>query len=198
MSKIKSIYSHNLDKAWYDSSTILYSECDDIYDNLKVLRVFFKSGTVYQYKNVNVNDYLLFREAVSQGKALTQYIKKYEYEKLGEYDIDSKIKELNENLQTNSPIDKFRLFDKLEDVCNQVNDIANEFRELNLNTSELAYLSYILNTSISNMSLINFSQAENIDLLAVSDLLENTINKLKSDSEYNNLQKKLKDTLLYE
>ena len=40
---------------------------------------------------MNVNDYLLLREDVSQGKALNRIIKgkKYEYEKLGNADLDA-------------------------------------------------------------------------------------------------------------
>ena len=62
MSKIKSFYCNDVDKVWYDSSNVLYSECDDITDGLKVLRVTFKNGRTYQYYDVNVHDYLLFRE----------------------------------------------------------------------------------------------------------------------------------------
>ena len=43
MSKIYNLYENDLDRTWYDSSNVLYSECDDVTDGLKVLRVTFKN-----------------------------------------------------------------------------------------------------------------------------------------------------------
>lgn len=75
-----------IDRAWYNSSNILYSECDDVLDGLKILTVTFKNGATYRYNNVDVNDYVMFLHGSidgSNGKALNKYIKaKYEYERL--------------------------------------------------------------------------------------------------------------------
>lgn len=94
MSKIFNFYTKNkngvdVDKTWFQSSNIKYSECDDKDNTLKTLRVVFNNGTQYEYKNVEVNQYLLFRESASQGKALNEYIKSkgYEYEKLENADL---------------------------------------------------------------------------------------------------------------
>ena len=88
MSKINKIYEHHMEKVWYDSSNVIYSECDDTVDDFKVLRVVFKDGRQYQYDQVNVNDYLLFRENLSQGKALNQYIKsKYDAKRIADVDV---------------------------------------------------------------------------------------------------------------
>ena len=80
-----------IDRAWYDSSNVLYSECEDKVNELKVLRVVFKNGATYVYKNVNVNDYLMFMAGGldgSNGKALNKFIKaKCECEKVCETDI---------------------------------------------------------------------------------------------------------------
>lgn len=102
MSKIFDLYTKdesgvNIDKTWFDSSNVKYSECLDPDNEKKTLKVVFKNGTQYSYKGVNVNDYLLFREDVSQGKALNKYIKGngYEYEKLDDADIDAIESELN-------------------------------------------------------------------------------------------------------
>ena len=74
-----------IDRAWYDSSNIVYSECDDNQDALKTLRIVFKTGDMYEYKEVDVNDYLMFMAGGldgSNGKAFYKYIKpKYEVEK---------------------------------------------------------------------------------------------------------------------
>jgi hypothetical protein len=78
MGIIASEYKDNVDKVWYDSSNIYYSECDDKNDSLKDLKVVFSDGRTYLYENVDVNDYLMFKTAFttggSQGKALNKYI----------------------------------------------------------------------------------------------------------------------------
>ena len=94
MSKIFGFYTKDgngtdVDKTWYESSNVKYSECQDHDNELKTLKVVFSNGSQYQYNKVNVNDYLLFREDASQGKALNKYIKAggYEYEKLDNVDV---------------------------------------------------------------------------------------------------------------
>lgn len=75
-----------LDRVWYESSSIVYSECEDIKDDFKILRVVFKNGGHYEYKGVDVNDYVMFVHGGldgSNGKALNTFIKKKcEYTKL--------------------------------------------------------------------------------------------------------------------
>jgi hypothetical protein len=90
MSKIWGYYNNKLDKTWYSSSNIKYSECYDNENSLKTLRVVFNNGTQYLYEKVNVRDYLLFREDESQGKALNKYIKAkdYEYQKIEDVNIE--------------------------------------------------------------------------------------------------------------
>lgn len=97
MSKIWGYYGDKLDKTWYDSSNIKFTECVDNENDLKTLKVVFNNGSQYQYDGVNVNDYLLFREDASQGKALNKYIKAkgYEYKKLEDANIES----INEELE---------------------------------------------------------------------------------------------------
>lgn len=99
MSKIINYYNNNLDKCWYNSSNVLYSECDDNENELKTLRVVFKNGKTYEYKNVNVNDYLLFREDISQGKALNRIIKKYDCNLISPLNIDEINNELKKHLE---------------------------------------------------------------------------------------------------
>ncbi len=101
MSKIFSVYVKNkdgidVDKCWYDSSNVVYTECLDPDNELKTLRVVFSNGTQYEYKKIDSRDYLLLREDKSQGKALNRLIKekKYEYVKLENADLNS----INEEL----------------------------------------------------------------------------------------------------
>ena len=68
----------SLDKIWYKSSSIVYSECEDRENALKVLRVVFNNGSTYEYRDVDVNDYVMFVHGGidgSNGKALNKYIK---------------------------------------------------------------------------------------------------------------------------
>lgn len=90
----------NTDKTWYESSNILYSECVDNKDSLKTLVVTFKNGSTYQYNDVDVNDYVLFKHGgidQSQGKAFHKHIKpKYEFVKLENRNVSL----INEELET--------------------------------------------------------------------------------------------------
>ena len=96
MSKLFNFYKKgengvDVDICWYDSSNVLYSECEDPENKLKTLTIVFKNGSKYRYKDVESTKYLLFREDASQGKALNKYIKGegYEYEKLDNADVNA-------------------------------------------------------------------------------------------------------------
>ena len=94
--------NERIDRAWYDSSNIVYSECDDKVNDYKTLRIVFKTGDMYEYKQVDVNDYLMFMAGGldgSNGKAFYKFIRpKYEVEKLEKQDLTA-IKELMEKYQ---------------------------------------------------------------------------------------------------
>lgn len=81
-----------VDRIWYSSSNILYSECDDKTDDFKELRITFKNGETYVYKKVDVNDYVLFAHGgidASNGKAFWKIIRpKYEAEKIGKKTLE--------------------------------------------------------------------------------------------------------------
>ena len=87
MGKIFNIYQNDLDKAWYNSSNIIYSECKDYTNNLKELKITFKGGRTYRYDAVNVFDYLMFRESSSQGKDFNRLIKKYNGVRIDDVDL---------------------------------------------------------------------------------------------------------------
>lgn len=77
---------NKIDKVWYDSSTIIYSECEDKENDYKTLKVVFKGGSTYVYYEVDVQDYVMFIAGGldgSNGKALNKYIKpKCDFERL--------------------------------------------------------------------------------------------------------------------
>ena len=79
-----------IDKAWFDSSNIYYAECDESDTQFKTVRVIFKNGAIYQYEQVKVFDWTMFKNAESQGKKLNELFKKagYKYEKIGTANIE--------------------------------------------------------------------------------------------------------------
>lgn len=101
-----------IDRTWYDSSNIAYSECFDKPNSLKEVKIVFSSGRCYLYKDVNVNDYLLFREAKSQGKALNRLLAKKEngkpiYEFIRLEDVD--VNKIKESMQEYDSVPKFMI-----------------------------------------------------------------------------------------
>lgn len=71
-------YTNLRDHTWYDSSNVVYSECIDSDTEKKTLKIVFKQGRTYLYRDVDVEDYIRFKNAESNGKAFNQFIKKYE------------------------------------------------------------------------------------------------------------------------
>lgn len=130
MAKLFSYYKDNVDRAWYESSNVVYSECVDKEGELKTLRVVFKNGAQYEYKDVDVNQYLLFREASSQGKALNQFIKQYEFTKLENADLEALEKEYEQrsgNVWTYTNEESFEVFNEKEEIVHtddKLNDDA--------------------------------------------------------------------------
>ena len=149
-------YVNNRDHTWYDSSNVLYSVCYDTNAEKKSLKVVFKQGRTYLYKDVDVKDYLLFRNAESHGKSVNEFIvKKYKGVRLSDTSQEAleELKEefINENkvteeaftnlayhLEINSETKEFRL--KLNDktiyegVENQVS-ITRLLKSMNINYS---------------------------------------------------------------
>ena len=80
-------YTNQRDYTWYDSSNIIYSECIDTKGEKKNLKIIFKEGRQYLYKDVDVNDYLMFKNAQSNGKAFNDHIRKYKAIRLADADI---------------------------------------------------------------------------------------------------------------
>lgn len=92
-------------KAWFDSTMIFYTEMVEYEDENKGdLFVTFKNGTTYKYTGVSFEDYLVFIGGgtdASQGKTLNKVIKsKYEYEKIGNADMDKIREDMNKAEET--------------------------------------------------------------------------------------------------
>lgn len=194
MSKIKSFYCNDVDKVWYDSSNVLYSECDDITDGLKVLRVTFKNGRTYQYYDVNVNDYLLFRENASQGVALNKFIKQYKCERIDDLNVDDIQSELEKLNASESLKTKNDLFEKLDNVYESIISVRENLKNYDLSNNELAFLLHMINKINQSLLITNFSDKE-INLLEINSILENYSESIKEEG-CDNFTEKLKEKLL--
>ena len=180
MSKIKSFYCNDVDKVWYDSSNVLYSECDDITDGLKVLRVTFKNGRTYQYYDVNVHDYLLFRENASQGVALNKFIKQYRCERIDDLNVDDIQSELEKLNASESLKTKNDLFEKLDNIYESIISVRENLKNYDLNNNELAFLLHMINKINQSLLITNFSDKE-INLLEINSILENYSESIKEE-----------------
>lgn len=108
---IKKVYDEKTktQKAWFDSTMIFYTEMVEYDDENKGdLYVTFKNGTTYKYTAVSFEDYVLFIGGgtdASQGKTLNKVIKsKYEYEKIGNADMDKLLEEMNKAEETKTDV----------------------------------------------------------------------------------------------
>ena len=102
MAIIYNKYINNRDHSWYDSSNVLYSVCYDTNAGKKTLKIVFREGRTYLYRDVDVNDYLLFRNSESHGKSVNEFIiKKYKGVRLSDTSMEEldKLKDefINEN-----------------------------------------------------------------------------------------------------
>ena len=77
-----------------DSSNILLSEYDK---TKKTLRITFKAGTQYLYKDMLDRDYVRFEVSESQGSVFNKTMRKYEFEKLDKIDTSELMEQINEN-----------------------------------------------------------------------------------------------------
>ena len=186
MSKIFNKYANDMDKTWYESSNILYSECDDITDNLKVLRIIFKNGRVYQYTDVDVIDYLLFRDDVSQGKAFNLHIKKYKCERLDDVDVNVVNQEMQDELKAQQEIeDKEDLIIKLYNISADVELIKNSLNSITLTNNDLACVMSALNKISQTLNITEFS-GNDVDLIKVNEIWN--LNRNELDEQVKNNQ----------
>ena len=91
-------YVNKVDHTWYDSSNLVYTACYDNEGDNKVLKVVFKGGRTYIYKDVSANDYLMFSKgAESNGEQFNRHIvKKYKGVRLTDTNLD-KLEELKKS-----------------------------------------------------------------------------------------------------
>lgn len=110
---LKKIYNEkeHIQEIWYDSTMIYYTKMvEDEFENIGDLYVTFKNGTTYKYSKVSFEDYMVFIGGgtdASQGKTLNKVIKsKYEYEKIGNADMQLLQDEFNKACEIDLDIEK--------------------------------------------------------------------------------------------
>jgi hypothetical protein len=113
------ILDENVEYCWFNSSNVIHSECDFAtkktgnkviaegltvpVETVEVILV-FKGGRRYVYHDVEWNDYISFLYCLgrddneSNGKAFTNFIKPYSFEKLDNVDLE-KLVELKNSLK---------------------------------------------------------------------------------------------------
>jgi hypothetical protein len=77
-----------------DSSNILLSEYDK---TKKTLKIIFKAGTQYLYKDMLDRDYVRFEVSESQGSVFNKTMRKYEFEKLEKVDTTELLEQIVEH-----------------------------------------------------------------------------------------------------
>jgi hypothetical protein len=94
MSVIKRIEKENgVVECLIDSSNILLSEYNK---TKKTLKITFKAGTQYLYKDVIERDYVRFEVSESQGSVFNKTMRKYEFDKLEKIDTTELLEQINE------------------------------------------------------------------------------------------------------
>lgn len=170
---LKKIYdSENaVQEIWYDSSMIFYTKMvENKTENKGDLYVTFKNGSVYKYKDVTFEDYLVFINGgtdASQGKTLNKVIKnKYDFEKISDPDstmIDKLQTQLNELIIQDSK--------KQDDISNTYfisghRSITEEEFEINYKTT----IDYVLYQNPNAKFVIG--DFEGVDIMAQNYLLD--------------------------
>jgi hypothetical protein len=124
MLKFSYYIDNKVDKAWFNSSNIVYGECDESDTQYKTVRIVFKNGSTYQYENVLVADWVTFKNAESQGKALNEHFKKagYKYQRIDDANLNAIEEEYVERtgcnfiFKVNGNTNQLNIFDNKDNI----------------------------------------------------------------------------------
>lgn len=147
-------YINGEDFTWYDSSNVIFSKCYDGNQLLKTLKIVFKNGRTYLYKDVSTDDYIAFKTALSNGNSVNTYIiKKYKGIRISDTNVD-KLQDLQDEFKKNeNEISN----EKMSNIVYHV-DICSKTGEVQLKMNDKP-----LYTAIEgNVSLFNLLKAMNI------------------------------------
>lgn len=85
--KTYSKYENSQEFCFFDSSNVIFCKCYDNPGDAKVLKIVFKDGRTYLYKDVDVNDYIAFRDSQSNGNEFAKRIRKYACTRIQDTDM---------------------------------------------------------------------------------------------------------------
>lgn len=167
-------YINNEDITWYDSTNVIFSKCYDNNKENKTLKIVFSNGRTYLYKDVNVRDYVVFKNSHSNGRAVNDYIvKKYKGVRISDTDLNQ-LNEYKNSLMTeenNLNEEKFSNIIYHIDICNETNEFI-----LKLNDKP------IFNGIEGNISVIDLLKSMNINFTRKSvDIIEKTTDENKNE-----------------
>lgn len=109
--KIYSKYKNGQEFCWFDSTNTIFCKCYDNPGGLKVLKIVFKGGRTYLYRDVDINDYITFRDSESNGTAFYKHIKKYSCVRIQDTDLD-KLEEMKTKfIEDEQDIDNSKMSD---------------------------------------------------------------------------------------
>lgn len=120
-------YINQEDHVWYDSSNIVYSKCYDNDTNKgKTLKIVFKGGRTYVYKEVDSDDYIRFKMSQSTGDGFNRYIKNAKtVMRIADTDLE-KLEKLREDFKNeNQTIEKQKVGDLVYNIM--IDKQTNEF-----------------------------------------------------------------------
>lgn len=154
MSKIYEKYCNNIQYCWYDSSNIIFSKCYDNPGKYKVVKIIFKNGRTYLYKDVDADNYVMFRDAESNGSAFTKYIKQYTATRIQDTDLD-KLEEMKQKfMDSNQEIQETKVSE-----LGYIIEYCEETGEFVLKIGEKAIYSAVE----GNVSIINLFKSMGIN-----------------------------------
>ena len=163
--KTYSKYENNQEFCWFDSSNIIFSKCYDNPGELKVVKIIFKNGRTYLYKDVDVNDYIKFRDAESNGSVFSKTIKNYAATRIQDTDLD-KLEEMRQKfIESNQEIQETKVSE-----LGYVIEYCDETGEFVLKIGE----NVIYSAVEGNVSIINLFKSMGINCtLREVDKIEN-------------------------
>lgn len=171
-------YTNNEDYTWYDSSNIVFSKCYDNSESLKTLKVVFKNGRTYLYKDVNASDYICFKNAQSNGKAINDFIiKKYKGIRISDTDIEKLEKLKNHFINEENEIAKNPISNLIYSIdIDKENNFILKLNDNPIYTGIEGQVSIIrllktmnINYSFNNVETLNAESDENKEEITLPD-----------------------------
>lgn len=169
-------YINNEDYTWYDSSNVIFSKCYDNNSDSKTLKIVFKDGRTYLYKDVATMDYISFKSAQSNGSAFSRNIKKYNGVRISDTDL-TKLSTLQDNFIKNDEHIVNETFSNLNyhiDLCSETGEFQLKLNDNVIYTAVEGQVS-IMNLLKSMNIKYSWREVEKIDKITDENKEEITL-----------------------